>query len=55
MSKAHHPELVTTIKLDSVPITIVAVDSLLEFVFVKERHNLGKDCFSFVHGLRIAS
>ena len=55
LSKAHHHELVTAIELDSVPVTLVAVDTLLELVFVEERHDLSEDCFSFVHGLRMAS
>ena len=55
MSKAHHHELVTAIELDRVPVTLVAVDTLLELIFVEERHNLSEDCFSFVHGLRMAS
>lgn len=55
LSKAHHHELVTAIELDDVPVTFVAVDTLLELVFVKERHDLSEDCFSFVHGLRMAS
>ena len=55
LSKAHHHELVTAIELDGVPVTLVAVDTLLELVFVKERHDLSEDCFSFVHGLRMAS
>ena len=55
LSKAHHHELVTAIELDGVPVTFVAVDTLLELVFVEERHDLSEDCFSFVHGLRMAS
>ena len=55
LSKAHHHELVTAIELDGVPVTLVAVDTLLELVFVEERHDLSEDCFSFVHGLRMAS
>ena len=51
----HHHELVTAIELDGVPVTLVAVDTLLELVFVEERHDLSEDCFSFVHGLRMAS
>ena len=55
LGKAHHHELVTATKLDGVSVSLVAVDTLLELVFVNERHNLSEDCFSFVHGLRIAS
>lgn len=46
-------ELVTAIKLYEVPVSIVTVDSLPEFVFADERHNLSEDGFSFVHGLRM--
>ena len=46
---------VTAIELDGVPVTFVAVDKLLELVFVEERHDLNEDCFSFIHGLRMAS
>ena len=46
---------VTAIELDGGPVTFVAVDTLLEFVFVEERHDLNEDCFSFIHGLRMAS
>ena len=55
LGKAHHHELVTTIELDCMEVTLVAIDTLLELVFVKERHDLSEDCFSFVHGLQIAS
>ena len=55
LSKAHHHELVTAIELDGVSVSVVTVDTLLELIFVDERHNLGKDGFSFVHGLRMAS
>ena len=55
LGKAHHHELVTAIELDGVPVTLVAVDTLLELIFVEERHDLSEDCFSFVHGLRMAS
>ena len=55
LSKAHHHELVTAIELDGVPVTLVAVDTLLELIFVEDRHDLSEDCFSFVHGLRIAA
>ena len=55
LSKAHHHELITAIELDGVPVAMVAVDTLLELIFVDERHNLGEGCFSFVHGLRMAS
>ena len=55
LGKAHHHELVTAIELDRVTVAFVAVDTLLELIFVDERHNLGEDCFSFVHGLRMAS
>ena len=47
-------DVVTAIELDSVPVTFVAVDTLLELVFVKERHDLSEDCFSFVLDLRMA-
>ena len=55
LSKAHHHELVMAIELDRVAVAIVAVVTLLELIFVDERHNLGEDCFSFVHSLRMAS
>ena len=55
LGKAHHHELVTTVELDVVPVALVAVDTLLEFIFVEERHDLSEDRFSFVHGLRMAS
>ena len=55
LGKAHHHELVTTVELDGVPVALVAVDTLFEFIFVEERHELSEDCFSFVHGLRMAS
>ena len=55
LSKAHHHELVTAIELDGVPVALVAVDTLLELIFVEDRHDLSEDCFSFVHGLRMAS
>lgn len=55
LSKAHHHELVSAIELNSVTVAFVAIDALFEFVFVNERHNLREDCFSFVHGLRMAS
>lgn len=48
-------ELVSAIELNSVTVAFVAIDALFEFVFVNERHNLREDCFSFVHGLRMAS
>ena len=37
LSKAQHHELVTAIELDVVPVTFVAVDTLLELVFVEEK------------------
>ena len=43
------------LRLDGVSVAMVAVDTLLELIFVDERHNLGEDCFSFVHGLQMAS
>ena len=55
LSKAHHHELVTAIELDGVTVAFVAVDTLLKLIFVEERHDLSEDCFSFVHGLRMAS
>ena len=55
LGKAHHHKLVTSIILDGVTVTFIAVDTLLELVFVNERHNLRKDGFSFVHGLRMVS
>ncbi len=33
------------IKLDGVTVTFVAVDTLLELVFINERHNLREDDF----------
>ena len=55
LSEAHHHEQVTAIELDVVPVTFVEVDTLFELIFVEERHDLSEDCFSFVHGLRVAS
>ena len=55
LSKAHHHELVTAIEPDGMAIAFVAVDTLLELIFVDERHNLREDCFSLVHGLRTAA
>ena len=55
LSEAHPHELVTAIELNGVPVTHIVVDTLFELVFVKERHNLIEDCFSFVHGLWMAS
>ena len=55
LRKAHHHELITAIKLDGVPVALVAVNTLLELIFVDERHNLREDCFSLVHGLRTAA
>ena len=40
---------------DRVTVALVTVDTLLELVFIDERHNLRENCFSFVHGLRMAS
>ena len=34
------------IELGGVPIALVAVDTLLELLFVEERHDLSEDCFS---------
>ena len=45
LREAHNYELVTAIELDSVPVILVAVDTLLELVFVEERHYLSEDCF----------
>ena len=55
LSEVHHNERVTAIELDGMPVASVSADTLLEFIFVSERHNLCKDRFSFVHGLRMAS
>ena len=55
LSEAHHHELVTAIELDGMAVAFVAVDTLLELIFVDERHDLRKDCFSLVHGLRTAA
>ena len=52
LSEAHLHELVTAIGFDSVLVSLVAVDTLLELIFVEDRHNLREDCFSLVHGLR---
>ena len=41
----YHHELVTAIEPDNVTVAIVAVDTLLERVFVEERHDLSEDCF----------
>lgn len=55
LSEAHHYELVAANELGGVSITLVAVDTLLVLVFVEEKDNLSEDCFSLVHGLRMAS
>lgn len=55
LQKYRNHELVSAIELNSVTVAFVAIDALFEFVFVNERHNLREDCFSFVHGLRMAS
>lgn len=55
LGKAHHHKLVTSLKLNGVTVAFVAVNTPLEIIFVYERHNLCKDVFSFVHGLRMAS
>ena len=55
LSEAHHHELVAAVKPDRVTVALVTVDTLLELVFIDERHNLRENCFSFVHGLRMAS
>lgn len=34
------------IELGGVPIALVAVDTLLELLFIEERHDLSEDCFS---------
>ena len=52
LSNAHYYELLTASELDSVPVTLIAVDALLKFVCVYKRHNLCKYCFSFVHSLQ---
>ncbi len=54
-SEAHLHELVTAVGLDCVPFTLVAVDTLLELIFLEERHYLREDCFSLVHDLRTAA
>lgn len=51
LSKAHHHELVTAIELYSVPVALIPVKALLKLIFINERHNLCKYCFSFVHSL----
>ena len=55
LSEAHHHELVAAVEPDCVTVALVTVDTLLELVFIDERHNLRENCFSFVHGLRMAS
>lgn len=55
LSKAHYHEQVAAIELDGVPVTVVAFDTLLELIFVDERHNLDEDGISFVHGLWMVS
>ena len=55
LGDAHHHKLVTAIEIDSVPVTLVAVDTLSELVFVEERYDLSEDSFSLVHGLRAAA
>ena len=53
LQKYRNHELVSAIELNSMTVAFVAIDALFEFV--NERHNLREDCFSFVHGLRMAS
>lgn len=53
LSKTHYHELVTASELDGVPVTLIAIDALLKFVYVYKRHNLCKYCFSFVLVYRI--
>ena len=55
LRKAHHQELVPAVELDRMPVAAVAVDTLLELVFVDERHDLREDGFTLVHDLRTAA
>ena len=52
LSKAHYHELVSAAELDGMTIALIAVNTLLELVFVESRHNLREDCFPLVHDLR---
>lgn len=42
--------LVTANELDGMPVTLIAVDILLKFIYVYKRHNLRKNCF-FLYSL----
>ncbi len=55
LRKAHHQELVPAVELDRMSVAAVAVDTLLELVFVDERHDLREDGFTLVHDLRTAA
>ena len=45
LGEALHHELATAIELDGLPVAFVAADTLLEFVFVEERHTCAKIVF----------
>lgn len=55
LRKAHYQELIPAVEPDRMPVAAVTVDTLLEFVFVDERHDLRKDGFTLVHDLRTAA
>jgi len=52
LCKAHHHELITAFELYRVFVALVVVDTLLKLIFINKRHNLCKDCFSFIHSLQ---
>ena len=55
LRKAHYQELIPAVELDRMPVAAVTVDTLLELVFVDERHDLREDGFPLVHDLRTAA
>lgn len=52
LGKTHHHELITAFELYRVSVALVAVDTFLKLIFINKRHNLCKDCFSFIHSLQ---
>lgn len=52
LNKVHYHELVTASEFDCVPVTLISIDALLNFVYVYKKHSLCKYCFSFVHRLQ---
>ena len=45
LNKTQHYELITTIKLDGMPVAFIAIDTLHELVFIEEKHDLGENCY----------